>query len=477
MIINKYEEKKEITEFGEIDCQDRSRLITNLYQLIESTQSSLVLSVEAPWGCGKTFFAKYCEAEFKKKGAFTIYFNVWESDYSEDPFIVFYDEISKIIEKETHNNKKLLKVYDKYKDVGLKIIKYSLPLVIKLLTNGLIDIGNIKGLFKGRITDDDISSALSKVAEEELSAYQNKKGSILEFKKILSEIVENIQVENGEKRIFSVFIDELDRCRPDYAVELIENIKHLFSIDGITFILFLDVEQLKESIKTLYGNMDADGYLKRFFDYRILLPKPQLQSYGDYLYKEYRLKKIFNQNKTGNIADWFVFLTRPFNISLRDLEKMYYEFNIVINTHTNFKNEMPSILIMLIVLKHKKPDLYARIHEAGFHIADLDKLFGKNQSTEYLAYDDYWLKIRPYLMINLLKSGSLDMEINRLIKIEKDDNEKMVLRQRAGKILNVLSNQFNQVTYKNFIDSLLTQIDFVSDIFITNEKDLNKNNT
>ena len=72
-----------------------------------------------------------------------------------------------------------------------------------------------------------------------------------------------------------VMINELDRCRPSYAVELLEVAKHLFSADRIVFVLAVNCDQLAHSVTALYGNdFDAEGYLRRFFDVDFQLPEP-----------------------------------------------------------------------------------------------------------------------------------------------------------------------------------------------------------
>ena len=61
------------------------------------------------------------------------------------------------------------------------------------------------------------------------------------------------------------FIDELDRCRPDFALSILELVKHVFDIPGIKFIFVANLEQLKAAIRKRYGqDVDADVYLEKF---------------------------------------------------------------------------------------------------------------------------------------------------------------------------------------------------------------------
>ena len=61
-----------------------------------------------------------------------------------------------------------------------------------------------------------------------------------------------------------IIIDELDRCRPDYAVKTLEILKHFFDIPGLVFVLAIDEKQLQNSVKTLFGTENFDGYKRKF---------------------------------------------------------------------------------------------------------------------------------------------------------------------------------------------------------------------
>ena len=79
-----------------------------------------------------------------------------------------------------------------------------------------------------------------------------------------------------------VVIDELDRCRPSYAVELLKAAKHLFAVDGVVFVLALNRSELSHSIGALYGGkFDATGYLRRFIDVDFRLPDPDRAAFID----------------------------------------------------------------------------------------------------------------------------------------------------------------------------------------------------
>ena len=81
----------------------------------------------------------------------------------------------------------------------------------------------------------------------------------------LSKLVSSATDDTTGKLV--VVIDELDRCRPDYALELIESVRHLFAVEGVVVLLAINREELCHSVQNIYGSdFDSDRYLRRFVD-------------------------------------------------------------------------------------------------------------------------------------------------------------------------------------------------------------------
>lgn len=69
-----------------------------------------------------------------------------------------------------------------------------------------------------------------------------------------------------------MFIDELDRCRPDFSVQMLEVIKHTFNVPGVQFVLITNKQQLKAAINNSYGSqVDAQRYLDKFLKFSFQL--------------------------------------------------------------------------------------------------------------------------------------------------------------------------------------------------------------
>ena len=129
-------------------------------------------------------------------------------------------------------------------------------------------------------------------------------------------------------------VDELDRCRPTYAIALLERIKHLFNINGIFFILGMDIMQLNHSVKAIYGqNMESEGYIKRFIDFEFSLPIPNKTNFVKYIFNRFGIDKIINNEyDKGKLIQIFIVLSEMFSFSLRTIEHILTEYNLILRS-------------------------------------------------------------------------------------------------------------------------------------------------
>ena len=122
--------------------------------------------------------------------------------------------------------------------------------------------------------EEESGNAFAADAKKNSTGYEEARAAVKEFKEALQDVTQGSSGSRGYRPVV-VIIDELDRCRPSYAVELLEAAKHLFSVDGILFVLGVNRSQLAHSVTALYGGgFDANGYLRRFVDLEFRLPEP-----------------------------------------------------------------------------------------------------------------------------------------------------------------------------------------------------------
>jgi predicted KAP-like P-loop ATPase len=259
------------------DKLNRKPHVSNFTSLLENISSPIVLSVNAPWGQGKTTFLEMLHAQLKKKECNSIYFSAWETDFASDPLLAFLGEINQKIESIVKGDKEKSEAWEKTKRAGTHLLKKGIPVLIKVATVGLLD--------TEKLIEAESSKVMEGLSKDFLDEYTKNKNAISEFKEGVSKILKN---ENNPVTKLFIIVDELDRCRPTYAIELLERIKHILDIEGLVFVLAMDKVQLAHSVKGVYGaDFEALGYLRRFIDIEYALPESTLGEFIDQLYVNY----------------------------------------------------------------------------------------------------------------------------------------------------------------------------------------------
>lgn len=245
------------------DRLDRARyaeFLTN-YLAAEGKQRNYVLNLNAEWGAGKTWFIKRWYMELKAHHP-TVYIDAWQQDFSDDPLLTVISSIIEQLKEEAGSPQ--LPPYLSTKLASL--LKATAPIVTKALFKKVsgINIDEVQEV----ITADDAG----KLVESLFQDTRKKTEAVQLLKHEIQQWVEAIIGKKKKQAPAFILIDELDRCRPSYAVEMLETIKHIFDIPGVVFVLATDTEQLQHAIKVVYGEgFDAQNYLGRFFIRRFTL--------------------------------------------------------------------------------------------------------------------------------------------------------------------------------------------------------------
>lgn len=327
-VINKsFEEQKEFEDWKNEDTRPVQRIFIN-----------------APWGMGKTLFADALQEYLTKNNEDInkLYINSWKMDFYDEPLKALIAEMSedKIITVEsTEKAKKFLKNCGKI--FFGKILKNFL---LKKFNLNDKDIEEMKSFFNG-------------LNISELEDYKN-------YKKLLEEFKDTLSKEEAPKIII---IDELDRCRPDYAIQLLEIIKHIFDVKNIIFLFLINREQLESIVSTIYMNSNlSNKYFEKFYDVELNLPKanyeelnePEFEIVNDF--KEYKVgKNGYSENRDLVIQK--IFLDMAFvvkdsfsEISIRNIKKLLKKFNILKDSLTEKEKEQYILILSLIEYFFKK---------------------------------------------------------------------------------------------------------------------------
>lgn len=243
--------------------------------ILNSIDSNCSISLDGGWGRGKTFFVKQAKAFLDSQNDFvksisaddkelivsewkslhkgkepeymaqvSVYYDAWENDNDEDPILSLIYSILKNVNDD-----------------------FSMPNDADFfdLTASIIE------FFTGKNWKSLIDSFRS---EDPLDSLRKAKAIQDHIKKFLDSLLE----ERGDRLV--IFVDELDRCKPSFAVQLLERIKHYFTNDRITFVFSINTSELQHTIKKHYGDgFDACRYLDRFFDIPVVLPPANMTGF------------------------------------------------------------------------------------------------------------------------------------------------------------------------------------------------------
>lgn len=244
------------------------------YLLTETqfVEGSLVASLNAPFGSGKTTFLQMWKNHLDSRREndanipMCILLNAWEDDYCGDPLLSLVDAIEQELSKRASDDKKtknsLSSVKEATRDLGWFMVGMANSAVnhwTGLDASAAGKFAETKKANRGKVQS----------TPDILALFQARKGALQRLKSALQSLF-----HDNQNPVF-ILVDELDRCRPDFAVQYLETIKHVFDVEGLVFVLAVDLLQLENSARALFGeNLNFPEYYRKFSHRNICLPSP-----------------------------------------------------------------------------------------------------------------------------------------------------------------------------------------------------------
>lgn len=346
---------------------------------------SHVLNLNADWGAGKTYFLKRWAKSIEKDHP-VVYIDAWSTDYLESPLITVLTELLEQLKEQTSQkgtqsaidkaNNVLQKAAPKVasavmkKFLGFDLSVFSSDSEAETTDNKCNDASNPSANKKNEINFVAAGEAiLSQFYSEHKSHKQNVEALSKSIKDWVKLVKEN-PVDESCTAIIDypayIFIDELDRCKPTYAVEMLEAIKHVFDIPGLVFIVATNTKELQHTIKAVYGQgFNAESYLNRFFDskyfIRTSLSVEMLLTHcettfleSDYLVDKNVVLFPFVEDIKEKLLSFAVSLFNAFEIAPREAIKIINRLKFSILSLANVKVDVSVLLVMITLLSHSK---------------------------------------------------------------------------------------------------------------------------
>lgn len=258
--------------FGTDDFLNRRSTGKALSELVERIADPLAIVLDGPWGSGKSYFLKRwvgAHTGENSGNATTVYFDAFANDYLDDPLTGLAAAINWRLPADTQPKAKRA-----FKGAVATLARPALRMGLAVATAGVTEAA-------GSLVDAAVAAGSGELDKAVDTFWRREDGRREAMRQVERSLLEITKAPNGSVRKLVVVIDELDRCRPDYALAVLETIKHFFAVPNVHFVLGVNLSALEHSVKARYGGqIDAEGYLRRFISITMTLPQIQDRASG-----------------------------------------------------------------------------------------------------------------------------------------------------------------------------------------------------
>ncbi|MFQ1702910.1 P-loop NTPase fold protein [Loktanella agnita] len=362
------------------DKLDRKPIAKQLSYLVENIADPLVIALDGGWGSGKSTFLKCWVGEHLKEQAHkahTLYFDAFENDYLEDPLIALTGALTDRLEQ-VDRKPELLK---KLRTAAYRIAPMAARIGLAAVTVGGTELAGAVG--------DAVIEASSENVEKAAEAYwkreDGRRAAMGQFRAALKSLTDPDGNDAPQKRMVIV-IDELDRCRPDYALQLLEVIKHFFATPGVHFVLGVNMHELANSVRARYGaGIDADRYLHKFVQIRVPM-KLSLSKLGSATEASKHFKYVAEQLSIHSLWHqyfdaYFEMLNDNQEITLRDVQKIA-ALLVITNRWSLDQREEYWLYAGLLIIQVLKSTWISRLRRGEIAFQQINQFFDLDRHKE-----------------------------------------------------------------------------------------------
>jgi len=341
------------------DLLDRKASGAALSGLVERIEDPMVIALDGGWGTGKSWFLKRWVGQHRSDHpgkARTVYFDAFAHDYLDDPLVALMGVLIAELEPDGPAEKS---TWAKFKEAGWKLRKPATRIALAVGTGGATEIGGA-ALDAG-------AKAIGKLATETADDFWDREASrrdaMAEFGAALQALTLPGDQE-GEPRKLVIVVDELDRCRPDYALSLLEVIKHFFAVDHVHFVLGVNLRELENMVRVRYGTLEGAAlYLQKFVTLTMELPATVMNQ-DTWQLAFLALTKSFgvDDRLTTVVLANLDLVSIGTHVSLRDSERIASRVALATASHRSGTARLNEILLStlaaLIIYRTIMPDFY-----------------------------------------------------------------------------------------------------------------------
>ncbi len=470
LIPEKYEVDKK-KPFGK-DLLGRKEFAESLLDLVKDCEHELVIALEGDWGEGKSTFVKQWRAllDLEERQIKNVYFDAFEMDYQEDAFAAVASAIYSVLKEEPYKKETEGKKFkERMTDLGLKLAPIALKSIIHLSTMGALsglrteDTKEVHNAFtKG------YSEVMSDHIMSRLTSFKEDKDVVEGFKEKLGEITASYTYDeegkDGPPVPLVIIIDELDRCKPSYALNVIEVIKHFFSVPTLRFVLVMQSDALVSAVKHTYGIENALEYLQKFIHVIAKIPHRRClyDSAADDIdsYTSFLIKEMFPHESESTVD----YMCRQHGGYIKEACSLFQLSKRQTETALRY-------LILYYWKRSKREHKITRVH--GQYTLSAVAVLCAMKAYDYKLYDGFVnrsLKIDDIKEIKLKLTGEVNFNVYtdfalvmRLNEMFKHDKEQLIAEGIEGKHevkARVFEQVFDDDVNYDLLGALSKDIDF-----------------
>lgn len=335
------------------DALDRGRSVNFVKDVLKNAgDRPLVLAIDSPYGTGKSAFVNMLGKVLESDNFQTVYFNAWKADHVSDPLIAMVAALDEAMPRSPELTEKMVRV----KKVAGILLKRAAIIGVKLGTAGVLDLS------------DDLEEAISETASDATSdiieSFEKEGEAAKSFRIELENAVAGLSAANKQPTLI-FFVDELDRCRPDFAISLLERVKHMFDVPNIAFVLSVDKKQLEAVTASVYGErINATEYLRKFIDLEFGLPSPSKEAFIRSAIQRAGLSENLNGRKSheqDQVIRFLTMLAHVYDLSLRAIERCIVRLKLVLMIVSKANDLHTVELALLVVLRSADKEAFDQI--------------------------------------------------------------------------------------------------------------------
>lgn len=370
-------------EGEEQDILERRFLAERIFNRLFDDGCPQVIGIYGGWGTGKTSLLKLLLSLNKKSVAGvskTLHIELldaWQYETAGSLLIPVIVQLKKLSGDEAFLPKSW------QASIRRVLAVTTLSLVGLALGKSSIQIRDIRAIWEDieKRDKDDTSSILF--------GWETLTDAIRETEKAFQEVVTVVLKEQKCDRLI-LCIDNLDRCSPDRAVNLLESVKNFLSVPGCVWLFAMDSDVIASYIRHKYEGTAVDGY--SFLDK--IIPEQYHLSFFP-AENDPRIYDLIRSvtSRELTLDDWKRLPLIPNVMVPRRLKKSAVKFAECFSGPTPVDADRDTVFL-LSLLYHTWPDFYSRLSSAQLHhIGGILANFFKDRETKDMGWQ--WGEYSP----------------------------------------------------------------------------------